>query len=324
MTQQLSEPLLESIGNSRFTIFPIKYRDMWKMYETQRECFWAHTSIKYDDDLPDWEKLTQGEKFFVEHILAFFAGADGIVLENLVSNFCQEIQIPEARFVYSFQAMMENEHSATYSQLIDTLVKDDARKTMLFNAIDTIPCVKEKADWAMKWMNQEKPFASRLIAFAIVEGVFFSGSFCAIFWLRNRGLLINGLGQSNEYISRDEGLHTDFAVLLYLKYIVNKLEEQEVFSMFREAVEIESKFITASIPCNLIGMNSKLMIQYIQYVANRLLLQLGYNKLYNSTNPFDFMNLLSVNNKTNMHEGHVSEYQGADNKIDNFSLTESF
>ena len=322
--ESVSEPLLEQLGNSRFTIFPLRYPDIWEMYEIQRKCFWVHTEIGYDKDLADWEKLTNNERYFVEHILAFFAGSDGIVLENLVSNFCEEIQIPEARFVYAFQAMMENEHSAVYGKLIETLVKDKTRKKELFNAIDTIPCVKEKADWAKKWMNRDSSFASRLIAFAIVEGIFFSGSFCAIFWLRNRRLMINGLGKSNEFISRDEGLHTDFAILLYTKYIKNKLPESEVFSIFKEAVEIESKFITASIPCKMIGMNSDLMIQYIQFVANRLLLQLGYNKLYDCKNPFDFMNLISIPGKTNMHEGDVTEYQSANSKKDHFSLSESF
>lgn len=324
-----SEILTKDTGNSRYTLFPIKYPDIFAFYEKQKNCFWVFNEIDYSADLNDWERLTDDERYFIEHILAFFAGADGIVLENLVSNFCEEVKLPEARFAYSFQAMMENEHSATYSMLIETFIKNPDRKRELFNAIDTIPCVKEKAEWAKKWMdrtnseNDVKSFPSRLIAFAVVEGVFFSGSFCAIFWLKSRGKMINSLGKSNELISRDEGLHTDFAVHLY-SYIKNRLTKEEVYDIFREAVEIESKFITASIPCRMIGMNDKLMIQYIQFVSDRLITQLGYPKLYNASNPFDFMNLISIDSKSSFFETRVTDYQLAGTKKDEFSLDAEF
>ena len=280
--------LLLQEDNTRFVLFPIKYPDIWKAYETHKSAFWTAQEIDYSADLSDWGNLTEDEKYFIENILGFFAGSDGIVLENLVSNFCCEIQIPEFRCFYSFQAMMENIHSEVYSLLIDTFIKDKVKKDKLFNAIDTIPCIKQKAEWALKWMNADKnPFSQRLIAFAIVEGLFFSGSFCAIFWLKNRGIMTKALGTSNELISRDEGMHTDFAILLY-GYISEKLDSELVKAMFAEAVEIETNFITESLPCKLIGMNSELMIQYIKFVADRLLTQLGYEKLYKNNESFSF------------------------------------
>ena len=295
-------------SNNRYTIFPIKYHDIWNMYKKAQESFWTAEEIDFAADLNDWEILTDNEKYFIENILAFFAGSDGIVLENLAGRFLKEITVPEARAFYSFQIYIENVHSEVYSLMIDTFIKDTAKKHKLFNAIDTIPCVQKKALWAKKWIESDSSFATRLIAFAIVEGIFFSGSFCAIFWLKKRNLMVKALGTSNELISRDEGMHTDFAVLLY-NYIENKLSDNEFNLIMREAVEIEKEFITKSIPCNLIGMNSKLMEQYIEYVADRLIQQLGYNKIYNSKNPFKFMENMSVTGKTNFFEKRVSEYR---------------
>jgi ribonucleoside-diphosphate reductase beta chain len=305
----MSTELLLQEDNTRFVLFPIKYPEIWKAYEIHKSAFWTAQEIDYPADLNDWGKLTDDERYFIENILGFFAGSDGIVLENLISNFCSEIQIPEVRCFYSFQGMIENIHSEVYSLLIDTFIKDKTKKNKLFNAIDTIPCVKQKAVWAIKWMDTKKsPFAQRLIAFAIVEGLFFSGSFCAIFWLKNRGIMTKALGTSNELISRDEGMHTDFAILLY-GYISKKIDKKVVQEMFKEAVKIETNFITESLPCKLIGMNSELMIQYIKFVADRLLTQLGYEKLYNSTNPFPFMDTLGLDGKTNFFEKRVTEYQ---------------
>ena len=303
----MTEPILQE-DNTRYVLFPIKHQDIWQAYNNHKNAFWTAQEIDYTSDLSDWASLTDDEKYFIENILAFFAGSDGIVLENLVSNFCKEIQIPEARCFYTFQAMMENIHSEVYSLLIDTFIKDPTKKDKLFNAITTIPCVQRKAEWAIKWMdNDTSSFAQRLVAFAIVEGVFFSGSFCAIFWLKNRGKMVKALGTSNELISRDEGLHTDFAVLIYSK-IINRLTEKQVHTIFAEAVDIEINFITESLPCRLVGMNSDLMIEYIKFVGDRLLVQLGYNKLYNSTNPFSFMDNLGLDGKTNFFEKRVTEY----------------
>jgi ribonucleoside-diphosphate reductase beta chain len=318
----MTEILLREDPN-RFTLFPIRWNDIWKAYETHKSAFWTAQEIDYSADLDDWETLTYNEKHFIEHILAFFAGSDGIVLENLVSNFCREIQIPEVRCFYGFQAMIENIHGETYSLLIDTFVKDEKRKAELFNAIDTIPCVARKAEWALKWVNNINPFSERLVAFAAVEGIFFSGSFCAIFWLKDRGKMVKALGKSNELISRDEGLHTDFAVLLY-SYIQQKLSQERIEEIIREAVEIEENFICESLPCRLIGMNSELMREYIQFVADRLITQLGYNKIYNSKNPFQFMEALSLDGKTNFFEQRVTEYQLANNTNRNFNLDEDF
>lgn len=317
----MSEPLLvENPG--RYVLFPIENHDIWTAYKNQKACFWTAEEIDLSKDLNDWVKLSKDERYFIKNILAFFAGSDGIVLENLGLRFLKEVQIPEARCFYGFQMMMENIHSETYSLLIDKYITDTEEKTRLFNAIDTIPCVAKKANWAIKWIDDEgSNFATRLIAFVCVEGIFFSGSFCAIYWLKKRHLM-PGLTFSNELISRDEGLHTDFAVLLYSK-LVNKLNEKTMHKIIGEAVAIEKEFIIDSIPCALIGMNSKNMSEYIEYVADRLLLQLStagmpYKKLYGTENPFDFMELISLDNKTNFFEKRVSEYNlsNVNNKSD--------
>lgn len=304
---QNDEPLLHDDPN-RFTLFPIRDQDIWAAYNKHKNAFWTAQEIDYSADAEDWEKLTNDEKYFIENILAFFAGSDGIVLENLVTRFCNEIKLPEARCYYTFQAMMENIHSEVYSLLIETFIKDYDKKIKLFNAIETIPCVKQKADWALRWINETNVFAERLVAFAVVEGIFFSGSFCAIFWLKSRGIMVKTLGTSNELIARDEGLHTDFAVLLYSK-LNNKLPQETIYKIFKEAVEIEENFITDSLPCRLIGMNQNMMKQYIHYVADRLLMQLGYEPMYQETNPFSFMTLNSLDGKTNFFEKRVTEYQ---------------
>ena len=308
------EPILEENPN-RFVLFPIKYDKLWEAYKKAESSFWTAEEIDFSKDTNDWDKLTDNEQYFIKNIIAFFAGSDGIVLENLVGNFCNEIQIPEARCFYGFQIAIENIHSEVYSLLIDKYVKDVKEKDILFNAIEEIPCVKRKAEWAIKWMSKDSAsFAKRVVAFAVVEGIFFSGSFCAIFWLKKRGLM-PGLTFSNELISRDEGMHTDFAVLIY-SMLTNKLESQEIYKIVTEAVEIEKNFINDSIPCAMIGMNSDLMSQYIEYVADRLIVQLGYAKYYNSDNPFDFMQLISMENKTNFFEKRVSEYSLANVKVD--------
>ena len=300
------EPLLMDNPN-RFVLFPIKYESIWKAYKKQQACFWSAEEIDLSLDLKDWEKLDGNEQFFIKNILAFFAGSDGIVLENLGKRFLDEVQIPEARCFYGFQLMMENVHSETYSLLIDKYITDKDEKMRLFNSIQTIPPIAKKAKWALKWIDDiNSNFATRLIAFACVEGIFFSGSFCAIYWLKKRGLM-PGLTFSNELISRDEGLHTDFACLLY-SMLNNKLDEQTVHTIIRDAVTIEKEFINESISCSMIGMNSMLMSQYIEFVSDRLLLQMGYNKLYKSENPFDFMELISMENKTNFFEKRVAEY----------------
>ena len=302
--------LLTLPQENRFVLFPIKYDKIWQAYKKHVAVFWTPEEIQLTKDKNDWMKLTDNEKYFIEHILAFFAGSDGIVIENLGKRFMTDIEIPEVRAFYSFQMFIENVHSETYSLLIDTYIDDDKRKTELFNAIDRIPCVGKKAKWALKWIDDETSnFATRLIAFCIVEGLFFSGSFCAIYWLKKRGLM-PGLTFSNELISRDEGLHTDFAILLY-SMIQNKLSEEIIYEMFREAVKIEKEFIIESIPCNLIGMNSELMSQYIEFVADRLLTQLNYNKIWNTENPFDFMELISLRPKSNFFEVRVGEYNKA-------------
>jgi len=304
---RLDEPLLNE-DNTRFTQLPIKYPELQQAYEAHESMFWTAKEIDYSADLSDWASLNDREKHFIEHILAFFAGADGIVLENLVSNFCTEIKASEARNFYAFQGMMENVHAMTYALLLDTLVKDVKRKEELFNAIETIPCVKRKADWALKWMDKKRPFEERVIAFSIVEGVFFSGAFCAIFWLKSRNKMVKALGTSNELISRDEGLHCDFAVLIY-HHLKNKVTRARVEQIMREAVDIEKEFICESIPCNMLGMNQGLMSTYIENVADRLLVQLGFEKIYNTANPFDFMNNINLDGKTNFFEKRVTEYQ---------------
>jgi ribonucleotide reductase beta subunit family protein with ferritin-like domain len=306
-THNESIELLERETDNRYVLFPIEYPKIWAAYKKQMACFWTAEEIDFAADREDWKKLNANEQHFIKNILAFFAGSDGIVLENLVERFCNEIKIQEAKCFYGFQVAMEAIHSETYSLLIDTYIKDEVEKTRLFHAIDTIPCVKKKANWAIRWIKDKKSnLATRLVAFAAVEGIFFSGSFCAVFWIKKRGLM-PGLTFSNELISRDEGMHTDFAVLLY-SMIQKKLPYDTIKEIIEEAVTIEKEFIIDSIPCNLIGMNQVLMAQYIEYVADRLILQLGYEKIYNSENPFDFMEMISLSGKTNFFERRVSEY----------------
>ncbi|MFN5443285.1 MAG: ribonucleotide-diphosphate reductase subunit beta [Crocinitomicaceae bacterium] len=303
------EPILEP-NDGRFVLFPIQHNDIWSFYKKAEASFWTAEEIDLSADIIDWEnKLNDNEKHFVKHILAFFAASDGIVNENLAENFLSEVQYTEAKFFYGFQVAIENIHSETYSLLIDTYIKDTAEKNYLFNAINTMSCVRRKADWALKWIEKGS-FAQRLVAFAAVEGIFFSGSFCSIFWLKKRGLM-PGLGFSNELISRDEGLHCDFACLLYNNHLVNKLSSEEIREIILDAVEIEKEFILEALPVKLIGMNSDLMSQYIEFVADRLLLELGNDKVFNVTNPFDFMDMLSIQGKSNFFEKRVSEYQKA-------------
>jgi len=306
--EKVEKEILLSEEEKRYVIFPIKYDDIWKMYKKAEANFWTAEELDLSKDLNDFhEKMNEDERYFVENVLAFFAASDGIVNENLVERFCNEVQLLEAKFFYGFQIAVENIHSETYSLLIDTYVKDVNKKNKLFNAIESIPSVKKKADWALKWINDEKStFGTRVIAFAAVEGIFFSGSFCSIFWLKKRGLM-PGLSHSNELISRDEGLHTEFAVLLY-SMLSNKPSKETILEIIQEAVELEKEFITESLPCDLIGMNKNLMKQYIEYVSDRLLLMLGLEKVYHSENPFDWMELISVQGKTNFFEKRVGEY----------------
>ena len=301
------EILLEE-NKDRFVLFPINYPKIWDMYKKSVQSFWTAEEVDLQADQKDWEKLSNDERHFIKHVLAFFAASDGIVNENLAINFMNEVQLPEARCFYGFQIMMENIHSEMYSLLIDTYIKDSAERTHLLHAIDTVPCVTKKAQWALRWI-QNGTFAERLIAFAAVEGIFFSGSFCSIFWLKKRGLM-PGLCTSNEFISRDEGMHCDFACLLY-GMLENKLPKETVQAIIRDAVENEHEFVTDAIPVSLIGMNAKLMCQYIEFVADRLLVSLGCDKIYNSTNPFDFMEMISLQGKTNFFEKRVSEYKKA-------------
>lgn len=305
----MTEPLL-SQSKDRFVLFPIKYGDIWEKYKQSMACFWTAEEIDLYQDLDDWNKLTAEEKHYISHILAFFSASDGIVNENLCLRFYNDVQIPEARSFYGFQIAMENIHAETYGLLIDTYIKDPKQKDYLLHAIDNIPCIKKKADWALKWINSDASFAQRLIAFAAVEGIFFSGAFCSIFWLKKRGLM-PGLTFSNELISRDEGLHTDFACLLYRNYIQEKMPEEKVAELISEAVEFEMEFITEALPVSLIGMNAEMMKEYIQFVADRLMLELGYSEIYNANNPFDWMELISLQGKTNFFEKRVSEYQKA-------------
>ena len=300
------EPLLTENPN-RFVMFPIEHDDIWKSYKQMMDCFWRAEEIDFSKDLKHWQTLNEKEQYFIKMILAFFAASDGIVLENLGSRFLTEVQFPEARAAYGFQLMIENVHSEVYSLLIDTYIKDREEKSELFNAIDNFPCIKKKADWALKWIQDKRSsFAIRLVAFAAVEGIFFSGSFCSIYWLKKRGLM-PGLTFSNELIARDEGMHTDFAVLLFNK-LERKPKKKKIEELIKEAVEIEKEFICDALPCKLIGMNAKLMSQYIEFVADRLLVQLGFNKVWNTGNPFDFMEMISLQGKTNFFEARVSDY----------------
>ena len=306
MSNSRREMLLTENEN-RYVMFPIVDADIWKMYKKMMDCFWRAEEIDLSKDIKHWLTLTQNEQHFIKHILAFFAASDGIVLENLGQRFMTEVQLAEARAAYGFQIMMENVHSETYSLLIDTLVKEEREKTKLFEAINNFPCIKKKADWSIKWINDKRSsFATRLIAFACVEGIFFSGSFCSIYWLKKRGLM-PGLTFSNELISRDEGMHTDFAVLLFSK-LEKKPKRAKILEILKDAVQIEKEFICEALPCKLIGMNSKLMSQYIEFVADRLLVQLGYNKHYKTANPFDFMEMISLEGKTNFFEKRVGDY----------------
>jgi len=303
------EPILAE-NKDRFVIFPIQHKDIWERYKKSEASFWTAEEIDLHQDLTDWtNKLNDDERYFIKHILAFFAASDGIVNENLAENFVNEVQYSEAKFFYGFQIMMENIHSETYSLLIDTYVKDEKEKNQLFNAIENFPAIKKKADWALKWIESPS-FAERLIAFAAVEGIFFSGAFCSIFWLKKRGLM-PGLTFSNELISRDEGVHCDFAVHLHEKHLVNKVPKQRIREILIDALDIEREFITESLPASLIGMNANLMSQYLEFVTDRLLNELGCDKEYNTANPFDFMDMISLQGKTNFFEKRVSEYQKA-------------
>ena len=312
-------------NKDRFVILPINYPAIWEKYKKHEASFWTAEEIDLGDDMKDWNALNDGERHFISHILAFFAASDGIVNENLAVNFMSEVQLPEARCFYGFQIMMENIHSETYALLIDTYIKDPKEKDRLFHAIDTVPAVRKKAEWALRWIDNGT-FAERLVAFAAVEGIFFSGSFCSIFWMKKRGLM-PGLTFSNELISRDEGLHCEFACLLY-SMLRNKLSEKEVHGIISDAVEIEKEFVTDALPVDLIGMNAKLMQQYIEFVADRWLSELGYSKIYNAANPFDFMELISLQGKTNFFEKRVGEYQksGVMNEASSksFSMDEDF
>jgi len=322
--EQETELLLRE-NKDRFVILPIKYPAIWEMYKKCEASFWTAEEIDLSDDMKHWENMNPGEKHFVSHILAFFAASDGIVNENLAVNFMSEVQLPEARCFYGFQIMMENIHSETYALLIDTYIKDPAEKDRLFHAIDTVPCVGKKAEWALRWINNGT-FAERLIAFAAVEGIFFSGSFCSIFWLKKRGLM-PGLTFSNELISRDEGMHCEFACLLY-RMLDNKLSKEAATAIITDAVEIEKEFISDALPVSLIGMNAKLMSQYIEFVADRWLGELGYDKVYGASNPFDFMEMISLQGKTNFFEKRVGDYQKSGvlntQESKSFSLDEDF
>jgi len=324
MSKNNTEPLLIPDEN-RYVMFPIQHNDIWQMYEKQVDCFWRPQEIDLSQDVKHWDSLNVDEQFFISMILAFFAASDGIVLENLATRFMSDIQLSEARAFYGFQIAMENIHSHTYSLLIETYIKDSEKKDTLFRAIENYPCIKKKAEWAKKWIHDNRSsFASRLVAFACVEGIFFSGAFCSIFWLKKRGLM-PGLTFSNELISRDEALHTEFAILLYSK-MIKKLNKARIHEIIKEAVDIEIEFICDALPCRLIGMNSDLMSQYIKFVADRLCVQLGYDKIYNVLNPFSWMELISLEGKTNMFEKKIAEYSLANKTKTNdiFELSEDF
>lgn len=322
------EPILKENKN-RFVLFPIKHDDIWQFYKKAEASFWTAEEIDLSQDLKDWNNMSDGERHFISHVLAFFAASDGIVNENLAEHFVAEVQYTEAKFFYGFQIAIENIHSETYSLLIDTYVKDPNQKDKLFNAIETMDCVKKKADWALRWID-EGSFQERLVAFAAVEGIFFSGSFCSIFWLKKRGLM-PGLSFSNELISRDEGLHCDFACLLYNNHVINKLPKETIINIIKDAVAIEKEFVTDALPVSLIGMNAELMCQYIEFVADRLLNELIGEKVYGATNPFDFMEMISLQGKTNFFEKRVGDYQkagvmksGKEDDSPKFSLDEDF
>ena len=324
MSRTTTEPLLAADDN-RFVMFPIKYDDIWQMYKKQIDCFWRAEEIDLSKDMNDWNSLNADEQMFLSMILAFFAASDGIVLENLAERFMSEVQVSEARAFYGFQIAMENIHSQVYSMLIDTYVKNEEEKSRLFNAINVFPCIKRKSDWAQKWIHDNRSsFATRLVAFACIEGIFFSGAFCSIYWMKKRGLM-PGLTFSNELISRDEALHCEFAILLYSK-LVKKMNKAKFYELVKEAVEIETEFICDALPCRLIGMNAQLMTEYIQFVADRLSLQMGYEKIYNAKNPFDFMELISLEGKTNFFERSVGDYALANKTMssDVFELNEDF
>jgi len=324
MSKNNTDPLLMPDDN-RFVMFPVMHEDIWQMYKKQVDCFWRTEEIDLTKDMNHWETLTDDERYFISMILAFFAASDGIVLENLAVRFMSDVQISEARAFYGFQIAMENIHSETYSLLIETYIKNNEEKTKLFHAIENYPCIKKKSDWAQKWIHDNRSsFASRLVAFACIEGIFFSGAFCSIYWLKKRGLM-PGLTFSNELISRDEALHTEFAILLYSK-LQKKINKSRFYEIIKEAVEIETEFICEALPCRLIGMNSELMTQYIQFVADRLCVQLGYDKIYNATNCFEFMELISLESKKNFFEAKIDAYALA-NKTKNddiFHLNEDF
>lgn len=321
----MQDEILLRENKDRFVLLPVNYPKLWELYKKHKASFWTAEEIDLGSDLKDWEKLNEGERHFISHVLAFFAASDGIVNENLAVNFMSEVQIPEARCFYGFQIMMENIHSETYALLIDTYIKDAVEKNRLFHAVETVPAVKKKAEWALRWIGQGT-FAERLVAFAAVEGIFFSGSFCSIFWLKKRGLL-PGLTFSNELISRDEALHCEFACLLY-GMLRNKPDFKDVYAIISDAVRIEKEFVTEALPVDLIGMNARLMQQYIEFVADRWLSELGYPKLYGATNPFDFMELISLQGKTNFFEKRVGDYQKAgvmsSKEAYTFSLDEDF
>jgi len=326
MSTKIVEPLLHEDDN-RFVLFPIEYHDVYDMYKKQLDCFWRVDEVDLSKDMKSWETLTKDEKYFISMILAFFAASDGMVVENLGSRFMNDVQVSEARAFYAFQIAMETIHSEMYSLLIEKYITDREEKSRLFNALNEFPCIKRKGDWALKWIQDKRSsFASRLVAFACVEGIFFSGAFCSIYWLKNRGLM-PGLTFSNELISRDEALHTEFAILLYSK-LVKKLDKKRVYEIVKDAVDIEKDFIVNALPCRLVGMNSDLMGQYIEFVADRLVLQLGYEKIYNKENPFAFMEMISMEGKTNFFEKRVGEYALANKKVnekvDIFDFSEGF
>jgi len=325
LPSQETNDIILSPNENRYVMFPIQDNDIWKIYKKQIDCFWRTEEIDFSKDLTDWAKLTADEKYFISMVLGFFAASDGIIVENLAVRFMSDVQLAEARAFYGFQIAMENIHSETYSVMIDTFIKDKEEQTKMFQAVQNFPCIAKKAVWAKKWITDNRSsFAARLVAFAVVEGIFFSSSFAAIYWIKKRGLM-PGLTLSNEFISRDEAMHCEFAVLLYNK-LLKKLSKKRIYEIVKEAVEIEKEFITEAIPCRLIGMNTKLMQQYIEFVADRMLLQLGYDKVYNSINPFDFMELISIESKVNFFERTNSEYALANKSIekDIFELSADF